>query len=58
MNQNSMEILKYLIGAIFIGLVLYENFVAQSDGFFSPYVLYGIFILYAIVFYLSKVLDK
>jgi len=58
MNQNSMEILKFLIGTVFIGLVIYENFVAQSDGFFSPYVLYGIFVLYAIVFYLSKVLHK
>ena len=58
MNQNSMEILKFLIGTIFIGLVIYENFVAQSDGVFSPYVLYGIFVLYAIVFYLSKVLNK
>ena len=53
-----MEILKFLIGIIFIGLVIYENFVAQSDGFFPPYVLYGMFVLYAIVFYLSKVSDK
>lgn len=58
MNQNSMEILKFLIGTIFIGLVIYENFVSQSDGFFPPYVLYGMFVLYAIVFYLSKVSDK
>ena len=58
MNQNSMETFKYLIGAIFIGLVIYENFVAQSDGFFPPYVVYGMFVLYAIVFYLSKVSDK
>ena len=53
-----MEILKFLIGTIFIGLVIYENFGAQSDGFFPPYVLYGMFVLYAIVFYLSKVSDK
>ena len=58
MNQKSMEILKFLIGTIFIGLVIYENFVAQSDGFFPPNVLYGMFVLYAIVFYLSKVSDK
>lgn len=58
MNQNSMEILKFVIGTIFIGIVIYENFVAQSDGFFPPYVVYGMFVLYAIVFYLSKVSDK
>jgi len=58
MNQNYIEILKFLIGIIFIGLVIYENFVAQSDGLFPPYVLYGMFVLYAIVFYLSKVSNK
>ena len=58
MNQNYIDILKFLIGIIFIGLVIYEKFVAQSDGFFPSYVLYGMFVLYAIVFYLSKVSDK
>ena len=58
MNKNHLEILKFLIGIIFIVLVIYENFVIKSDSFFPPYFLYGMFLLYAIVFYLSKTLDK
>ena len=58
MNWNSLQILKFLIGIIFIGLVIYENFVAQTGSLFPPYFLYGIFFLYAVVFYLSKVSDK
>ena len=34
------------------------NFVIKSDSFFPPYFLYGIFLLYAVVFYLSKTSDK
>lgn len=58
MNKNHLEILKFLIGIIFIVLVIYENFVIKSDSFFPSYFLYGMFLLYAIVFYLSKTLDK
>ena len=58
MNQNYIEILKFLIGILFIGLVIYENFVDQSGGLFPPYVLYSMFVLYAIVFYLSIVSNK
>ncbi len=58
MNKNPLEILKFLIGIIFIVLVIYENFVIKSDSFFPPYFLYGMFLLYAIVFYLSKTSDK
>ena len=58
MNKNHLGILKFLIGIIFIVLVIYENFVIKSDSFFPPYFLYGMFLLYAIVFYLSKTSDK
>ena len=58
MNKNHLEILKFLIGIIFIVLVIYENFVSKSDSFFPPYFLYCMFLLYAIVFYLSKTSDK
>ena len=58
MNKNHLEILKFLIGIIFIVLVIYENFVIKSNSFFPPYFLYGMFILYAIVFYSSKTSDK
>ena len=58
MNKNYLEILKFLIGVIFIIIVIYENFVIKSDSFFPAYFLYGMFLLYAVVFYLSKTLDK
>tara|TARA_B100000073_G_scaffold98071_1_gene77958 strand:+ start:358 stop:534 length:177 start_codon:yes stop_codon:yes gene_type:complete len=58
MNRNYLEIFKFLIGIVFIGLVIYESFVTESEGFFPPYILYGIFSLYAVVFYLSKATDK
>ena len=58
MNKNYLEILKFLIGIIFIILVMYENFVIKSDSFFPPYFLYGMFLIYAVVFYLSKTSDK
>ena len=58
MNRNYLEILKFLIGIIFIVLVIYENFVIKSDSFFPPYFLYGMFLMYAVVFYLSKTSDK
>jgi len=58
MNKNYIEILKFLIGVIFIIIVIYENFVIKSDSFFPPYFLYGMFLIYAVVFYLSKTLDK
>ena len=58
MNKNYLEILKFLIGVIFIIIVIYENFVIKSDSFFPPYFLYGMFLTYAVVFYLSKTSDK
>ena len=58
MNKNHLEILKFLIGVIFIIIVIYENFVIKSDSFFPPYFLYGIFLMYAVVFYLSKTSGK
>ncbi len=58
MNKNYIEILKFLTGVIFIIIVIYENFVIKSDSFFPPYFLYGMFLIYAVVFYLSKTLDK
>ena len=58
MNKNYLEVLKFLIGIIFILIVIYENFVIKSDSFFPPYFFYGIFLLYAVVFYLSKTSDK
>ena len=58
MNKNYLVILKFLIGIIFIILVIYENFVIKSDSFFPPYFLYGMFLIYAVVFYLSKTSDK
>jgi len=58
MNKNYLEILKFLIGIIFIILVVYENFVIKLDSFFPPYFLYGMFLIYAVVFYLSKTSDK
>ncbi len=58
MSKNYLEILKFFTGVIFIIIVIYENFVIKSDTFFSPYFLYGMFLMYAVVFYLSKTLDK
>ena len=58
MNRHFLEILKFLAGTIFIGLVFYESFVVGSDDFFSPYLLNTMFILYAFVFYLSKISNK
>ena len=58
MNKNYLEILKFLIGVIFIIIVIYENFVIKSDSFFPPYFLYGMFLIYVVVFYLSKTSDK
>ena len=58
MNKNYLEVLKFLIGIIFIVIVIKENFVIKSDSFFPHYFLYGMFLLYAVVFYLSITSNK
>ena len=58
MNKNYLVILKFLVGTIFIIIVIYQNLVIKSDSFFPPYFLYGMFLTYAVVFYLSKTSDK
>ena len=57
MWRKIIEILKFSVGTLFISLVIYEYYIGQSDGFFSSYILYGIFGIYVVVFYLSKNID-
>ena len=57
MSRKIIEIVKFSVGTLFISLVIYEYYIAQSAGCFSSYILYGIFGIYVVVFYLSKNID-